>query len=133
MKKLDHVGIAVKSLKDAIPVFEAIMNTKVYKEEDVVEQQVKTVFLQAGESKVELLAALNDESTIAKFLNKRGEGIHHLAFEVDDIFEEIKRFQALGYELINTEPRKGADDKWIAFLHPKNTNGVLIEICQEIR
>lgn len=133
MKKLDHVGIAVKSLKDAIPVFEAIMNTKVYKEEDVVEQQVKTVFLQAGESKVELLAALSDESAIAKFLNKRGEGVHHLAFEVDDIFEEIKRLQALGYELINTEPRKGADDKWIAFLHPKNTNGVLIEICQEIR
>jgi methylmalonyl-CoA/ethylmalonyl-CoA epimerase len=133
MKKLDHVGIAVKSLKDAIPVFEAIMNTKVYKEEDVVEQQVKTVFLQAGESKVELLAALNDESAIAKFLNKRGEGVHHLAFEVDDIFEEIKRLQALGYELINPEPRKGADDKWIAFLHPKNTNGVLIEICQEIR
>ncbi|QEK51602.1 methylmalonyl-CoA epimerase [Pedobacter aquae] len=133
MKKLDHVGIAVKSLKDAIPVFEAIMNTKVYKEEDVVEQQVKTVFLQAGESKVELLAALSDESAIAKFLNKRGEGVHHLAFEVDDIFEEIKRLQALGYELINPEPRKGADDKWIAFLHPKNTNGVLIEICQEIR
>lgn len=133
MKKLDHVGIAVKNLKEAIPVFEAVMNTKVYKQEDVIEQQVKTVFLQAGESKIELLEALNDESAIAKFLAKRGEGVHHLAFEVDDIFEEIKRLQALGYELINSEPRKGADDKWIAFLHPKNTHGVLIEICQEIR
>ncbi|MRX48412.1 methylmalonyl-CoA epimerase [Pedobacter puniceum] len=133
MKKLDHVGIAVKDLKEAISVFETILNTKVYKEEDVPEQQVKTVFLQAGESKIELLHALSDESAIAKFLNKKGEGIHHLAFEVDDIFAEIKRLQALGYELINSEPRKGADDKWIAFLHPKNTHGVLIEICQKIR
>ncbi|WP_304065807.1 methylmalonyl-CoA epimerase [Pedobacter glucosidilyticus] len=132
MKKLDHVGIAVRNLKDAIPVFEAVMNTKVYKEEDVPEQQVRTVFLQAGESKIELLEALSDESAIAKFINKKGEGVHHLAFEVDDIFEEIKRLQALGYELINPEPRKGADDKWIAFLHPKNTKGVLIEICQQI-
>ncbi|WP_026903656.1 methylmalonyl-CoA epimerase [Pedobacter glucosidilyticus] len=132
MKKLDHVGIAVQNLKDAIPVFEAVMNTKVYKEEDVPEQQVRTVFLQAGESKIELLEALSDESAIAKFINKKGEGVHHLAFEVDDIFEEIKRLQALGYELINPEPRKGADDKWIAFLHPKNTKGVLIEICQQI-
>jgi methylmalonyl-CoA/ethylmalonyl-CoA epimerase len=133
MKKLDHVGIAVKDLKEAISVFETILNTKVYKEEDVPEQQVKTVFLQSGESKIELLHALSDESAIAKFLNKKGEGIHHLAFEVDDIFAEIKRLQALGYELINSEPRKGADDKWIAFLHPKNTHGVLIEICQKIR
>lgn len=132
MNKLDHIGIAVQNLKDAIPVFEAVMNTKVYKEEDVPAQQVRTAFLQAGESKIELLEALSGDSAIAKFINKKGEGVHHLAFEVDDIFEEIKRLQALGYELINPEPTKGADDKWIAFLHPKNTKGVLIEICQQI-
>lgn len=132
MNKLDHIGIAVKNLKDAIPVFETILNTKVYKEEDVLEQQVKTVFLQAGDSKIELLASLSEDSAIAKFLNKNGEGMHHIAFEVDDIFSEITRLENLGYELIHKEPKKGADNKLIAFLHPKKTNGVLIEICQQI-
>ena len=132
MNKLDHIDIAVKNLKDAIPVFETILNTKIYKEEDVLEQQVKTVFLQAGDSKIELLASLNEDSAIAKFLNKKGEGMHHIAFEVDDIFSEITRLENLGYELIHKEPKKGADNKLIAFLHPKKTNGVLIEICQQI-
>lgn len=131
MVNLEHIGIAVKSLKESNKLFEKLLNASPYKIETVASEQVTTSFFKTGESKVELLEATAPESPIAKFIEKRGEGIHHLAFAVDDIKGEIARLKAEGFVILNEEPKKGADNKWVCFLHPKSTNGVLIELCQE--
>jgi methylmalonyl-CoA/ethylmalonyl-CoA epimerase len=133
LKKIEHIGIAVKNLKESNELFKKLFGKDLYKVEDVESEKVSTSFFMLGESKIELLEAQNENSTIAKFIEKRGEGIHHMAFEVDDIYAEIKRLQGEGFEILNPEPKKGADNKLICFLHPKTTNGVLIELCQEIK
>ncbi|HMR47480.1 MAG TPA: methylmalonyl-CoA epimerase [Bacteroidia bacterium] len=133
MKNLEHIGIAVKSLQISEPIFEALIGFPSYKRENVESENVITSFFQSGETKVELLEATSSESTIAKFIEKRGEGIHHLAFAVDDIKTEMQRLQQSGFTLLNSEPKKGADNKLVCFLHPKSTNGVLVELCQEIK
>ncbi len=133
MKKIEHLGIAVTDLQASINVFEKLLNVSCYKQEVVVSEGVRTAFFQVGESKIELLEATNPESPIAKFLAKQGGGIHHIAFEVEDITNEIKRLQSLDFILIHESPKDGADNKQIAFLHPKSTNGVLVELCQEKR
>ncbi|MGI9543871.1 MAG: methylmalonyl-CoA epimerase [Cyclobacteriaceae bacterium] len=132
MLNVEHIGIAVNDLKTSNPLFARLFNTEPYKTEEVVSEAVITSFFQVGETKIELLEAKDQDSPIAKFINKRGEGVHHLAFEVADINAEIKRLKGEGFEVINTEPKRGADNKWVCFLHPKSTNGVLIELCQEI-
>lgn len=129
--KLEHIGIAVKNLENANELFSVLFNKPHYKIEAVDSEGVNTSFFQVGETKVELLEATNATSAIAKFIEKRGEGIHHLAFEVDDIEFEIDRLTKAGFRLINEQPKNGADNKRIAFLHPKSTNGVLVELCQE--
>ena len=131
MTNLEHIGIAVKNLDESNKLFELILNSKPYKVETVASEQVVTSFFQTGASKVELLAATAPESPIAKFIEKRGEGIHHLAFSVSDIKSEMARLKAEGFVILNEEPKMGADNKWVCFLHPKSTNGVLIELCQE--
>ncbi len=131
--KPEHIGIAVKELKISIPLFEQLLNTPCYKTENVASEGVKTAFFQTGDSKIELLEADNDNSPIVKFINKKGEGIHHIAFEVENIEAEMKRLAALGFELLSEHPKKGADNKLVCFLHPKTTNGVLIELTQEIK
>ena len=131
MNKIEHLGIAVKSLDISIPLFEKLLNTPCYKTEEVLSEGVKTAFLQSGPNKIELLEATNDDSPIAKFLEKKGEGIHHIAFDVYDIIAEIARLKAEGFTVLNETPKKGADNKLVAFLHPKGTNGVLVELCQE--
>ena len=133
LKKIEHIGIAVKNLKESNELFKKLFGKDLYKTETVESEKVSTSFFMLGESKIELLEAQNENSAIAKFIEKRGEGIHHMAFEVDDIYAEIKRLQAEGFEILNPEPKKGADNKLICFLHPKTTNGVLIELCQEIK
>ena len=129
--KLEHIGIAVKNLEQSNELFGLLFNQEPYKIESVESEGVKTSFFKTGESKIELLEATNPSSSIAKFIEKRGEGIHHLAFEVKNIEEEIIRLQKEGFVLIGNEPKDGADNKRIVFLHPKSTNGVLIELCQE--
>lgn len=131
--KLEHIGIAVKNLKDSDQLFEQIFGRPSYKVETVDSENVSTSFFQVGESKVELLEATDEDSAIAKFIAKKGEGIHHLAFEVEDIYAEMKRLEGEGFQLINKEPKKGADNKLVCFLHPKSSNGVLVELCQEIK
>jgi len=131
MKKVEHIGIAVKDLTNANSLFEKLFNQAHYKVEEVESEGVSTSFFRVGETKIELLQALSSDSPIDKFIEKRGEGIHHIAFEVDDIHSEMKRLQNEGFELIHTEPKDGADNKRICFLHPKSTNGVLIELCQK--
>ena len=131
MKRVEHIGIAVKNLDNANALFKKLFNQDHYKVEEVPSEGVSTSFFQLGETKIELLQASNPESSIAKFIAKRGEGIHHIAFEVEDIDSEIKRLLKEGFELINDSPKDGADNKKICFLHPKSTNGVLIELCQE--
>jgi len=131
--KLEHIGIAVKELSTSVPLFEQLLNTPCYKTEEVPTEGVSTAFFQTGDSKIELLEATKDTSPIAKFIGKRGEGIHHIAFEVENIEAEMKRLQALGFELLSDTPKPGADNKRVCFLHPKTTNGVLVELCQEIR
>ena len=131
MKKIEHLGIAVANLQDSITMFEKLLNTTCYKTEEVVSEGVRTAFFQIGESKIELLEATNPDSPIAKFIAKQSGGIHHIAFEVDDIESEMKRLKALDFILIQESPKDGADNKRIAFLHPKSTNGVLVELCQE--
>jgi len=131
--KLEHIGIAVKNLKDSNQLFEQLFGQSSYKVETVESESVSTSFFQVGESKVELLEATGADSAIGKFIEKKGEGIHHLAFEVDDIFAEMKRLEGEGFQLINKEPKKGADNKLVCFLHPKSSNGVLVELCQEIK
>ncbi|MCG8576736.1 MAG: methylmalonyl-CoA epimerase [Flavobacteriales bacterium] len=129
--KLEHIGIAVKSLENSNQLFKDLFNREHYKIERVESEHVNTSFFQVGESKIELLEATDPQSPIAKFIEKNGEGIHHLAFEVKDIDAELKRLSDLGYRLIHEQPKDGADNKRIAFLHPKSTNGVLVELCQE--
>ena len=131
MKRIEHLGIAVSDLKTAIPLYEALLNTPCYKQEGVESEGVKTAFFQVGESKIELLEATKPQSPIAKFLQKNGPGFHHVAFEVADIEVEISRLQAAGFELIHQQPKDGADNKRIAFLHPKSSGGLLVELCQE--
>lgn len=133
MLKIEHLGIAVSNLEESIPLFEQLLNTPCYKTEEVDTEGVKTAFFQTGESKIELLEATNEDSPIKKFIDRKGEGIHHIAFDVDNIEAEMKRLSALGFQLLNETPKAGADNKLICFLHPKSTNGVLIELCQEKR
>ena len=133
MQKIEHIGIAVKDLAVSVPLFEALLNTPCYKTESVESEMVATAFFKKGESKIELVQDSNSSGTITKFIEKRGEGIHHIAFDVEDIEAEMKRLQAAGFQLLHTTPRKGADNKLVCFLHPKSTNGVLVELCQEIK
>ncbi|MGB4776718.1 MAG: methylmalonyl-CoA epimerase [Daejeonella sp.] len=132
MNKIDHIGIAVKSLKDAGTLYEQLLGVKSYKTELVESESVITQFFKTGDTKIELLEATAAESAIAKFIDKKGEGIHHIAFEVNDIEKEMQRLKNNGFVLLNEVPKKGADNKLICFIHPKNTHGVLIELCQEI-
>jgi len=131
MKKIEHIGIAVKDLEAANATYNAVLGSENYKTETVESEGVSTSFFEIGESKIELLAATNPESPIVKFIEKRGEGIHHIAFAVDDIKAEIARLEKEGFKLINTEPKDGADNKLVAFMHPKSSHGVLVELCQE--
>ncbi len=133
LNKIEHIGIAVKNLQSSNELFSKLFGKTPYKVESVESEGVSTSFFMLGESKIELLEASSADSAIAKFIDKKGEGIHHIAFEVDDIYKEMARLVAEGFELINKEPKKGADNKLICFLHPKSSNGVLIELCQEIR
>lgn len=133
MRKIEHIGIAVKDLEVSNLVFEKLFGAPAYKFEDVETEGVTTSFFLNGPNKIELLAATNPESPIAKFLEKKGEGIHHIAFDVEDIVSEIARLKKEGFVILNETPKKGADNKLVAFLHPKSTNGVLIELCQEIK
>jgi methylmalonyl-CoA/ethylmalonyl-CoA epimerase len=133
MKKIEHIGIAVKDLETSNALFEKLLGVAAYKFEAVESEGVTTSFFQTGPNKIELLAATNPESPIAKFIEKKGEGIHHIAFDVEDIVSEIARLKNEGFVVLNEIPKKGADNKLVAFLHPKTTNGVLIELCQEIK
>jgi len=132
MQKVEHVGIAVKSLSASIPLFEKLLNSKCYKTEMVETEKVNTAFFRKGETKIELLESLEENGVISRFIDKKGEGIHHIAFDVTDIRMEIDRLKKDGFILLNEVPKKGADNKLVCFLHPKSTNGVLIELCQEI-
>jgi methylmalonyl-CoA/ethylmalonyl-CoA epimerase len=133
MRKIEHIGIAVKDLEVSNLVFEKLFGAPAYKFEDVETEGVTTSFFMNGPNKIELLAATNPESPIAKFIKKKGEGIHHIAFDVEDIVSEIARLKKEGFVVLNEIPKKGADNKLVAFLHPKSTNGVLIELCQEMK
>jgi methylmalonyl-CoA/ethylmalonyl-CoA epimerase len=132
MNKIEHIGIAVNSLETSNLLFEKLLGTPPYKSEEVASEGVKTSFFLSGPNKIELLEATMPDSPIAKFLEKKGEGIHHIAFDVTDILAEIARLKAEGFTVLNEVPKKGADNKLVAFLHPKGTNGVLIELCQEM-
>ncbi len=131
MNKIEHIGIAVKNIDESNELFANLFGNKHYKTEEVESEGVKTSFFKVGENKIELLEATNNESPIAKFIEKKGEGIHHIAFDVNDIESEIKRLTDLGFRVLNEKPKQGADNKLVAFLHPKSTNGVLIELCQD--
>lgn len=133
VNKVEHIGIAVKNINDANVLYEKLLGVTSYKMEEVESEGVLTSFFQTGESKIELLMATNPESPIAKFIDKKGEGIHHVAFDVTDIHAEMERLKNEGFVLINEVPKRGADNKWVVFLHPKSTNGVLVELCQEIK
>jgi len=133
MRKIEHIGIAVKSLEASNILFEKLFGIPPYKEEEVLSEGVKASFFMNGPNKIELLEAKNPDSPIAKFIDKKGEGIHHIAFDVYNIEEEIKRLKKEGFVVLNEIPKIGADNKLVAFLHPKGTNGVLIELCQEIK
>lgn len=132
MKKIEHIGIAVKNLEKSNILFKQLLGEAHYKTEEVVTEGVKTSFFKSGPNKIELLEATNSDSPIAKFIEKKGEGIHHIAFAVDNINAEIKRLKKEGFIILNETPKRGADNKLVAFLHPKSTNGVLIELCQDI-
>jgi methylmalonyl-CoA/ethylmalonyl-CoA epimerase len=132
MNKIEHIGIAVNSVKSAGDVYQKLLNTTVYKTEEVASEGVLTAFLQSGPNKIELLEATNTDSPIAKFLDKKGEGIHHIAFAVTDIIAEMARLKAEGFILLNDAPKRGADNKLVCFVHPKSANSVLIELCQEV-
>jgi methylmalonyl-CoA/ethylmalonyl-CoA epimerase len=131
MYKIEHIGLAVKSLETSIPLFEKLLNTNCYKTELVASENVNTAFFKTGESKVELLESTAPDGVIAKYIDKKGEGIHHIAFEVHDIYAEMERLKAEGFTLLNEQPKAGADNKLVCFLHPKGTNGVLVELCME--
>ena len=131
MLKVEHIGIAVKSLTDAVPLYEKLLQTNCYKTETVASEKVNTAFFQKGETKIELLESSEDDGVIRKYIDKKGEGIHHNAFEVDDIVAEMKRLTSEGFVLLNENPKDGADNKLVCFLHPKSCAGVLVELCQE--
>lgn len=131
MYKLEHIGIAVKSLSVSVPLFEKLLNEKSYKTEPVKSEKVNTAFFRTGNSKIELLESMDSEGVIARFIQKKGEGLHHIAFEVSDIEAEMARLKNEGFELLNEKPKPGADNKLVCFLHPKDSNGVLIELCME--
>lgn len=133
MKKVEHIGIAVKNLEESISRYETLLQANCYKREIVLTEHVETAFFKIGESKIELLAAIDNKGVIASFIEKRGEGIHHIAYEVDDIRAEMARLVKAGFKLLNKEPKKGADNKMICFVHPKDTSGVLIELTQEFK
>lgn len=132
MRKIEHIGIAVKNLEEANKTYQDLLGAEPYKAEEVESEGVLTSFFKIGDSKIELLSATNENSPIAKFLSKRGEGIHHIAFDVEDIQKEILDLEKKGFTLINKEPKKGADNKLVAFLHPKDSHGVLVELCQDM-
>ena len=132
MLKVEHIGIAVNKLAESLPLFEKLLNTSCYKIEEVESEQVRTAFFATGENKIELLESTSPEGIIARYLAKRGEGIHHIAFEVQDIESEMKRLADEGFELLQESPKRGADNKLVCFLHPKGTKGVLVELCQEM-
>jgi methylmalonyl-CoA/ethylmalonyl-CoA epimerase len=132
MLKTEHIGIAVKDLSNAIPLFEKLLNSQCYKTEMVESERVNTAFFMQGDTKIELLESTDPDGVIAKFIEKKGEGMHHIAFEVADIEAEMKRLKEEGFTLLNEKPKAGADNKLVCFLHPKGTNGVLIELCQSI-
>jgi methylmalonyl-CoA/ethylmalonyl-CoA epimerase len=131
MLKIEHIGIAVKSLGESIPLFEKLLNTSCYKTEEVSGEKVNTAFFQKGETKIELLESTKEDGVISKYIDKKGEGIHHIAFDVEDIYAEMSRLKSEGFILLNEQPKNGADNKLVCFLHPKSTNSVLIELCQE--
>ena len=133
MRNIEHIGIAVKNIESSNELFRALLGESHYKVERVESEKVSTSFFKVGETKIELLEASAAESPIAKFIEKKGEGVHHIAFAVDDIKAEVTRLKAEGFQVINEEPKKGADNKWVCFLHPKSSNGVLVELCQEIK
>jgi len=130
MRKIEHIGIAVKDIASAGIIYEKLLNTTVYKIEDIESEGVKTAFLQTGPNKIELLEPASADSPVGKFIEKRGEGIHHIAFDVEDIIAEMKRLKKEGFVLLNETPKEGADNKLVCFIHPKSANGVLIELCQ---
>ena len=132
IKKIEHIGIAVKDLKKSEALFEKLLGKKPYKKEEVKSESVITSFFKLADQKLELLHATSDDSPIKKFIDKRREGVHHIALHVESIEKEVERLEALGFEFISTTPKKGADNKMIVFLHPKTTNGVLVELCEEI-
>ncbi len=132
MKRLEHLGIAVGNLDEATQLFETLLGTPCYKVEEVDSEHVKTAFFKVGESKIELLQATHPDSAIAKYLDKKGQGIHHVAFEVEDIHQAMQDMSERGFRLLNESPKRGADNKLICFLHPKSANGVLVELCQSI-
>ncbi|SMD45625.1 methylmalonyl-CoA epimerase [Aquiflexum balticum DSM 16537] len=131
MRKIEHLGIAVRDLQKSNDLFKRLLGTAHYKTESVESEGVKTSFFQVGDTKIELLEATRTESPIAKFIEKKAEGIHHIAFDVEDIYTEMDRMKAEGFEILNDIPKEGADNKLVVFLHPKSTNGVLVELCQE--
>jgi methylmalonyl-CoA/ethylmalonyl-CoA epimerase len=131
IKKIEHLGIAVDSIDVSMKIYEKLLGTNCYKIEEVKSEGVKTAFLKVGESKIELLEATDSSSPIAKFLSKKGKGIHHIAFDSSDIEKDITRLKSEGFELIHQSPKDGADNKKIAFLHPKSTDGILVELCQD--
>lgn len=131
MRKPEHIGIAVKALSTSIPLFEKLLNTICYKTERVESEKVDTAFFKTGDTKIELLESSDPDGVIAKFIEKKGEGLHHIAFDVEDIHTEMERLKKEGFVLLNEKPKEGADNKLVCFLHPKGTNGVLVELCME--
>ena len=133
MLKVEHIGIAVKTLADSVPLFEKLLKSQCYKTEIVESEKVNTAFFRTQNTKIELLESIDENGVIAKFVEKKGEGLHHIAFEVENIESEMERLKQEGFVLLNEKPKKGADNKLVCFLHPKSTSGVLIELCQEIK
>ena len=132
MVKVEHIGIAVKTLADSVPLFEKLLNSQCYKTETVENEKVNTAFFRSGETKIELLESIDENGVIAKFIDKKGEGLHHVAFEVANIEAEMERLKNEGFTLLSDRPKKGADNKLVCFLHPRSTNGVLVELCQQL-
>ena len=133
MLKVEHIGIAVKTLADSVPLFEKLLNSQCYKTEVVENERVNTAFLKMGETKIELLESIDENGVISKFIERKGEGVHHIAFEVSNIETEMERLKNEGFVLLNDKPKPGADNKLVCFLHPRATNGVLVELCQELK
>ncbi len=131
MSNVEHIGIAVRDIEHSCVIYEALLSMPLYKTEEISSEGVLTAFFQSGSCKIELLQAINEQSAIHKFIEKNGEGLHHIAIKVEDIFSEIQRLSDSGFQFISTEPRKGADNKLVCFIHPKSTNGVLFELCQD--